>query len=60
MDYLKQNKFELISVPDLVPTNLVEGCGMNPHGDRNQVIFQFIKTNTTIYSDFPSFSKKDL
>ncbi|XP_058066749.1 serine--tRNA ligase, mitochondrial [Anopheles bellator] len=33
---LKQN-FRLISVPDILPAGIIESCGMNTSGDRNQV-----------------------
>lgn len=31
------NKFELISVPDILPRSVIEGCGMNTRGARTQV-----------------------
>lgn len=36
VDNLLENKFRLISVPDLLPRNIIEGCGMNTRGTRNQ------------------------
>lgn len=34
---LLKNGFELISVPDILPKDVVESCGMNTTGERNQV-----------------------
>ena len=34
---LIKNKFELISVPDILPREVIEGCGMNTRGARTQV-----------------------
>lgn len=34
---LLRNKFSLVSVPDLVNRSVIEGCGMNTRGVRNQV-----------------------
>ncbi|KAG5896148.1 hypothetical protein JTB14_015851 [Gonioctena quinquepunctata] len=34
---LLQNGFELISVPDILPREVIESCGMNTRGERNQV-----------------------
>ncbi|XP_065090454.1 serine--tRNA ligase, mitochondrial [Ochlerotatus camptorhynchus] len=31
------NKFKLITVPDILPARIIESCGMNTHGERNQV-----------------------
>lgn len=35
---LLQNGFELISVPDILPRDVVESCGMSTSGERNQVL----------------------
>lgn len=34
---LLKNKFQLFSVPDLLDRNVIENCGMNTRGARNQV-----------------------
>ncbi|XP_050306315.1 serine--tRNA ligase, mitochondrial [Anthonomus grandis grandis] len=34
---LLKNKFDLISVPDILPRNVVESCGLNTRGDRTLV-----------------------
>ncbi|XP_013103727.2 serine--tRNA ligase, mitochondrial isoform X2 [Stomoxys calcitrans] len=34
---LLQNNFSLISVPDILPKEVIEGCGMNTDGERTQV-----------------------
>lgn len=34
---LLKNGFELISVPDILPTDVIESCGMNTRGERSQV-----------------------
>ncbi|XP_055543101.1 serine--tRNA ligase, mitochondrial [Wyeomyia smithii] len=34
---LLANGFKLISVPDILPARIIESCGMNTHGERNQV-----------------------
>lgn len=34
---LLANKFKLITVPDILPARIIESCGMNTHGERNQV-----------------------
>lgn len=36
VDNLLEHKFQLISVPDLLHRNVIEGCGMNTRGTRNQ------------------------
>lgn len=36
-DMLKKNSFELLSVPDILSKETIEGCGMPTDGDRNQV-----------------------
>lgn len=43
---LKDRKFELISVPDILPSHVIERCGMSTAGNRSQVIF--IKLSTII------------
>lgn len=35
---LINNKFSLVSVPDILPRNVIESCGMNTRGERTQVI----------------------
>ncbi|CAH1173612.1 unnamed protein product [Phaedon cochleariae] len=37
MKNLMQNGFEFISVPDILPRDVIEKCGMNTKGERNQV-----------------------
>lgn len=37
VDNLLKHKFQLISVPDLLHRNIIEGCGMNTSSARNQV-----------------------
>lgn len=37
IDRLTAAKFELISVPDILPATVIEGCGFSTHGERNQV-----------------------
>lgn len=34
---LLASKFKLITVPDVLPARVIESCGMNTHGERNQV-----------------------
>ncbi|XP_053698239.1 serine--tRNA ligase, mitochondrial [Sabethes cyaneus] len=34
---LLRNGFKLITVPDVLPARIIESCGMNTHGERNQV-----------------------
>lgn len=40
VDILLDEGFELMSVPDILPDTVIEGCGMNTKGDRHQVNFQ--------------------
>lgn len=35
--HLKQRGFQLISVPDILPPKVIQGCGMQTSGERNQV-----------------------
>ncbi|GAB6032097.1 hypothetical protein CHUAL_010461 [Chamberlinius hualienensis] len=44
---LKKKKFQLVGVPDLLPSQIISGCGMNLHGERNQVY----KLNRHHYGD---------
>ncbi|XP_018564752.1 serine--tRNA ligase, mitochondrial [Anoplophora glabripennis] len=37
LERLIHNKFQLLSVPDILPRDVVERCGMNTKGERNQV-----------------------
>ncbi|XP_037805534.1 serine--tRNA ligase, mitochondrial [Lucilia sericata] len=37
IDVLKKNGFNLLSVPDILPKDIIEGCGMQTDGDRTQV-----------------------
>lgn len=37
IDRLTAANFQLISVPDILPANVIEGCGFSTKGDRNQV-----------------------
>lgn len=37
VDKLNVNGFELISVPEILPPEVIEGCGMKTSGERNQV-----------------------
>lgn len=39
---LLRNGFELISVPDILPKDIIESCGMNTNGERDQVIIPVI------------------
>lgn len=39
---LKENDFEFVSVPDILPATIIEGCGMSTKGDRNQVKHKII------------------
>lgn len=34
---MRASKFELISVPDILPANVIQGCGFSTEGERNQV-----------------------
>ncbi|XP_075167238.1 seryl-tRNA synthetase, mitochondrial [Haematobia irritans] len=34
---LQENNFKLISVPDILPKSIIEGCGMQTDGERTQV-----------------------
>lgn len=38
MDELKTNSFKLLSVPDILPKDIIEGCGMQTDGERTQVL----------------------
>lgn len=40
LNQLLRNNFKLISVPDVLPRNIIESCGMNTRGSRTQVIFK--------------------
>lgn len=37
VERLKDRKFELVSVPDVLPAKNIQACGMQVHGQRNQV-----------------------
>ncbi|XP_067635586.1 uncharacterized protein [Eurosta solidaginis] len=37
VEYLKRNKFLLMSVPDILPGSFINGCGMQTEGDRTQI-----------------------
>ncbi|XP_018794235.1 PREDICTED: serine--tRNA ligase, mitochondrial [Bactrocera latifrons] len=37
MSYLRKEEFKLISVPDILPSNIINGCGMQTEGNRNQI-----------------------
>lgn len=37
VDKLSASGFELISVPEILPPEVIEGCGMNTSGGRTQV-----------------------
>ncbi|XP_004536752.1 serine--tRNA ligase, mitochondrial [Ceratitis capitata] len=37
ISFLKENNFRLISVPDVLPSYIINGCGMQTEGDRTQV-----------------------
>lgn len=37
LNYLSKLKFRLVSVPDILPRNVIEACGMDTRGDRHQV-----------------------
>lgn len=37
VDGLKAKGFQLVSVPDVLPGDMIERCGMNIHGERTQV-----------------------
>ncbi|XP_026462470.1 serine--tRNA ligase, mitochondrial-like [Ctenocephalides felis] len=37
VNVLKNNGFKFVSVPDILPSTIIEGCGMSTKGDRNQV-----------------------
>ncbi|KAJ8914578.1 hypothetical protein NQ315_017283, partial [Exocentrus adspersus] len=37
LERLVKNKFQLVSVPDVLSRDVVESCGMNTRGQRNQV-----------------------
>lgn len=37
---IKQNGFRLISVPDILPPDIIQSCGMQTEGDRTQVSFE--------------------
>lgn len=37
VDTLRAHNFRLVSVPDILPASIIEGCGMQTTGDRNQV-----------------------
>lgn len=38
VSYLLGKNFELVSVPDILPSNVLESCGMTVNSDRTQVI----------------------
>ncbi|XP_058443907.1 serine--tRNA ligase, mitochondrial [Malaya genurostris] len=44
---LLTNGFKLITVPDILPAQTIESCGMNTHGDRNQV-YKLNSTHDTL------------
>lgn len=35
--HLKRHGFQLVSVPDILPAEVIQGCGMQTTGERNQV-----------------------
>ncbi|XP_046396468.1 serine--tRNA ligase [Ischnura elegans] len=37
MDRLCSHGFQMVSVPDILPASVIEGCGMNTRGERSQV-----------------------
>lgn len=37
VSFLLRKKFELVSVPDILPSNVLESCGMTVNSDRTQV-----------------------
>uniref|UniRef100_A0A1B0DM75 serine--tRNA ligase n=1 Tax=Phlebotomus papatasi TaxID=29031 RepID=A0A1B0DM75_PHLPP len=37
VDQLSAHQFQLVSVPDIVPAQVIEGCGFSTTGERNQV-----------------------
>lgn len=37
VEHLEGHHFQLITVPDLLPATVIEACGMNTTGERNQV-----------------------
>ena len=41
VNFLLKNKFRFISVPDLLPANVIESCGMNLKTDHHQASFFF-------------------
>ena len=55
-DILKENAFELLSVPDILSKETIEGCGMQTDGDRNQVRKHYILCNIIqLYKVIPIF-----
>lgn len=40
VDNLLDEGFEIISVPDILPDTVIEGCGMATKGDRHQVFYK--------------------
>ena len=39
LNKLLQEKFQLVSVPDILPSQVLESCGMTVNSDRTQVTF---------------------
>lgn len=37
VDALREQRFRLVSVPDILPASVIQGCGMQTEGARNQV-----------------------
>jgi seryl-tRNA synthetase len=48
---LIQNNFQLVSVPDILHRDIIEGCGMNTRGTRTQVSLHFplVKSHSLDY-----------
>ncbi|KAG8227174.1 hypothetical protein J437_LFUL008058 [Ladona fulva] len=49
VNHLYERGFQLVSVPDILPASVIEGCGMTTRGERNQVYRldnQLYKTGT--------------
>lgn len=50
IDELIKSGFEVISVPDILPRDIIERCGMNTRGERNQVIIYYTFYNLYVGS----------
>lgn len=50
IDYLTRNGFELISVPDILPENVIKACGMETETDSHHAAQ--VNTNSLLIYSF--------